>query len=352
MNRIFDPVQPIDLAVEPAPDPPQPFATTPGPTTGPTSTAPQASLSAHPPAPGPSAGAPATSIAAAAAVERGSSLLMATASAAGLTAAAAAASTPPARSGAVASPRSPRPGFRSGFSAAPRGTVSLRRGRPDERQLLIGALCGVCLASVAGSLLFFGHWTRLQQNIAQERNLLLLERLRSLGPATPTPVSGPEPAAPILPAPPSATAPGAEGLPPPPPQEAWIEQLSTLPPAAPTPPRVLTVPVSPRLAQSSAGGSAAPSARASGTSPVRASGTPSAAPSRAAMPLPQLVGVVAGAGRAPSAIFLVGGSSMSVGSGELIGSTGWRLRSAEGETALIERGGELRQVSIASGNGF
>ena len=29
-----------------------------------------------------------------------------------------------------------------------------------------------------------------------------------------------------------------------------------------------------------------------------------------------------------------------------------RLRSAEGETALIERGGDLRQVSIASGNGF
>ncbi|QPN61933.1 hypothetical protein [Synechococcus sp. CBW1004] len=215
-------------------------------------------------------------------------------------------------------------------------TASARvAGRPDERLLLIGALCGVCLVSLGGSLLYFRFWNRLQLNLAQERNLLLLERLRNLGPANPPPVSGPEPAAPTLPGPAAQTAAGAEGLPPPPPQEAWIEQLSSLPSPAPTPPRVLTVPVSPSLAATSA-----PPARVA------------AASTRPAAPLPQLVGVVAGAGRAPSAIFLVGGSSMSVGSGELIGSTGWRLRSAEGETALLERDGELRQVSIASGNGF
>jgi hypothetical protein len=65
-----------------------------------------------------------------------------------------------------------------------------------------------------------------------------------------------------------------------------------------------------------------------------------------------LVGVVGSPGRSGSAIFLVGGSSMSVESGQMIGSTGWRLRSADGETALIERDGDVRQVSIASGNGF
>ena len=42
---------------------------------------------------------------------------------------------------------------------------------------------------------------------------------------------------------------------------------------------------------------------------------------------------------------------MTVASGEQIGSTGWRLRSADGETAVIERGGEQRRVSIAGGNG-
>jgi hypothetical protein len=182
--------------------------------------------------------------------------------------------------------------------------------------------------SVAGSLLYFGYWNRLQQNLSQERNLLLVERLRSLGPATPSPVAGPEPATPSLPAPAGQA---ADGLPPPPPEEPWIQQLSTLPQTAPAPSRVLTVPVSPRLA------AAAPSA--AGSSAVAAT-------------VPQLVGVVASGGRPASAIFLVGGNSMNVSSGEQIGSSGWRLRSADGETALIERGGEVRQVSIISGNGF
>ena len=210
--------------------------------------------------------------------------------------------------------------------------------------LLIGSLCGVCIVSVAGSLLYFGYWNRLQQNLAQERNLLLVERLRSLGPANPAPVSAPpQPTPPALPTPMAlqpGNVPGAEGLPPPPPDEPWIEQLSDLPSSpgsgpSPTPSRVLTVPVSPRLA------AAAPAARA---------GIPAAA--RPTAPLPQLVGVVSGVGRGTTGIFLVAGSSMSVASGELIGSSGWRLRSAEGETALIERGGEVRQVSIVSGNGF
>jgi hypothetical protein len=59
--------------------------------------------------------------------------------------------------------------------------------------------------------------------------------------------------------------------------------------------------------------------------------------------------VVGAAGRTSSAIFLVSGTSMSVGPGETIGSSGWRLRSADGETALIEKGGDLRQVSIING---
>lgn len=312
MNRIFDPVEPIDLAVEPAPADAQPAESTiawepvgaesaPGPESSP-DTRPTA-IGTTAPRPDPTA-APATS----------------------------------AHSRATIPPRRPDPGAPATLASAPAPARFARLRRPDERLLLIGALCGVCIASVAGSLLYFGHWSSLQQAIAQERNLLLLERLRSLGPANPSPVNGPEPAAPLLPAPAAQSAPGVEGLPPPPPQEAWIEQLSTLPPAAPSSPRVLTVPVSPRPSAASP-----PPARSSSSS---------AASARPAASLPQLVGVVAGAGRTPSAIFLVGGNSMSVASGEPIGSTGWRLRSAEGETALIERGGELRQVSIASGNGF
>jgi hypothetical protein len=61
------------------------------------------------------------------------------------------------------------------------------------------------------------------------------------------------------------------------------------------------------------------------------------------------VGVVGAAGQPGSAIFQVGSSSTSVTVGEPIGSSGWRLRSADGDTAVIERGGEVRQVSIGNG---
>jgi hypothetical protein len=35
--------------------------------------------------------------------------------------------------------------------------------------------------------------------------------------------------------------------------------------------------------------------------------------------------------------------------GQGIGSSGWRLRATAGDSALIERGGELRRLSIGSG---
>lgn len=336
MNRIFSPVELIDLDVEQAPESPQP----------------PASITAEPQAPGvprPSAaGANGIAAAGVSTPDAASPLQDDSAAARPVPSripADAEAAPPPAatRAARLAALRWHRPVAPPAPAAVRGAPLPARLRRPDERLLLIGALCGVCLASLVGSLLYFGYWTRLQQTIAQERNLLLLERLRSLGPAIPSPVPAPEPAAPILPGPAAPTAAGDEGLPPPPPQEAWIRELSSLPPAAPTPPRVLTVPVSPRLAPGSS-----PSAR----TPALPSARSSASPARTAVPLPQLVGVVAGAGRSPSAIFLVGGSSMSVASGELIGSTGWRLRSAEGETALIERDGDLRQVSIASGNGL
>lgn len=309
MNRIFDPEEPIDLAVENLPSSQE--ASHPAP--APDGVQPAQDLQPHPP--------------------RRAGDALPTASA-----------PPPAIPLRPADPLRSRRGKRATSRAAVGSAALSSAGRSSERLLLIAALCGVCLVSLAGSLLYFRFWNRLQVNLAQERNLLLVERLRSLGPANPSPVSGTEPAAPLLPTPVAQAAPGDEGLPPPPPQEAWIEQLSSLPSSAPTPSRVLTVPVSPGLASASAA-----SARTAGGSSPRPAAI---APERAVAPLPQLVGVVAGAGRPPSAIFLVGGSSMSVASGELIGSTGWRLRSADGETALLERGGDLRQVSIASGNGF
>ena len=212
------------------------------------------------------------------------------------------------------------------------------RRRPDDRILLISALAGVCTVSVAGSLIYFGTWNRMQQSLSQERNLLLVERLRSLGPANPAPIQPPQTAT-VNPnngtANTSSSADGS-GLPPPP-DEPWIQQLSSLPSPAPSSSPVLRVPLSPRL------NAPAPAASASRAAP---------APARSSGPLPQLVGIVGRPGKASSAIFLISGNSLNVSPGETIGGSGWRLRSADGETALIERDGELRQVSIANGNGL
>jgi hypothetical protein len=65
--------------------------------------------------------------------------------------------------------------------------------------------------------------------------------------------------------------------------------------------------------------------------------------------LPQLVGLVGAPGGAGSAIFQMGDASVNVGVGESIGGSGWRLRSADGESAVIERGAERRRISIMAG---
>lgn len=304
MNRIFDPEEPIDLPFQAESAEGHPPETTQAPadrTTAPESPASRLAGPAAAPAQQATAGATASNADPAATATR--------------------------RTASHSRTRPQGTGQRSGARA---------RRRPNERILLISALAGVCMVSVAGSLITFGSWNRLQQSLNQERNLLLVERLRSLGPATPTPIQAPEsPAATQTYG--ADTASGSAGLPPPPPEEPWIQQLSTLPAPAPASSQVLRVPLSPRL---------------NAPAPATSDSRPSAAATRSSAPLPQLVGVVGGQGRPPSAIFLISGNSMNVGPGESIGGSGWRLRSADGETALIERDGDLRQVSIASGNGF
>jgi hypothetical protein len=61
------------------------------------------------------------------------------------------------------------------------------------------------------------------------------------------------------------------------------------------------------------------------------------------------VGVVQIPGGGGSAIFQLGISSTSAAVGEAIGNSGWRLQSASGESAVIERAGEQRRLSISSG---
>jgi len=210
-------------------------------------------------------------------------------------------------------------------------------GHPPTPWLWL-ALAGMGLVSTIAALLFVQQWTQLQRSLSQERNLLMVERLRSLGPANPEPLPTQvqllsTPAPPSLEAIPRGqplVAPGAQVAesvaPPPPPEEPWMQQLSELPLAAPATAPLLKVPLSPKLARAI---------------PATSSASPG--------PIPQLVGLVAAPGKPGSAIFQIGATSTSVNVGETIGGTGWRLRSTDAESALVEREGVARRLAIVGG---
>jgi hypothetical protein len=212
-------------------------------------------------------------------------------------------------------------------------------------------LGGVGLVAALGAVLLVQQWAGLQHNLSQERNLLLVERLRTLGPATtPATEALATPPAPVLDPLPgtaaTASAPAAarevasfDGLPPPPPEEPWMAQLATLPPTGGLPP------LRPRLT------AAAPAAPLTPPPPVRASVSKANGQARArpSAPLPQLVGLVGAPGRAGSAIFQVGSNAMTVSVGEQIGGSGWLLRAADADSAVIERGTDVRRIAIVSG---
>jgi type II secretory pathway component PulC len=75
-------------------------------------------------------------------------------------------------------------------------------------------------------------------------------------------------------------------------------------------------------------------------------GQPASPPFSNPEPTPELVGVVQASGRGRSAIFSLEGNSTSTTVGEAIGSTGWRLHSASGDSVVIERNGQQQRVSI------
>jgi hypothetical protein len=232
----------------------------------------------------------------------------------------------------------PAASARSAPAPDPRPAVSARAAWAQPL-LLVAIFAGAGLVTATSGVLALSQWNRYQEALQQERNLLLVERLRSFGPAAqPAPATPPAPTlAPPATATTAATASGgptdANALPPPPPNEPWIEELATLPQATQRPAALLRVPVSAAL-----GAAAGPS-----QAPV--------APRRRAPagPVPLLVGVVAVPGKPGSAIFQMGGSTTTVTVGEGIGGSGWRLIASDGDSVQIEHQGEVRRLSIGSG---
>lgn len=160
---------------------------------------------------------------------------------------------------------------------------------------LIPVLTTVTTASVVCMAWLAGNWQTTSARLEQERQLLLIERLRPQAPISP-PVPTPDPPAVTTPAPTLSPAPTVS-----------LEPL-TLPVQTPPPP------VAPPVVQDE---------------------------------LPQLTGVVQGPGNGSSAIFQLGNSSLSSGIGDAIGSSGWVLESVSENGAVIARDG--RRLSLAVG---
>ena len=170
---------------------------------------------------------------------------------------------------------------------------------------LITLLTVVAVCGTVSSGWLLSHWQSSRDQLAQERSLLMLERLRGTSthqqatpqPETPrTAVAQPE---------------GSAFLLPPPPEPAWMSELEPLTLEEAQLPEMATTPLA----------------------------TPSG-------PMPQLTGVVHGPGGNSSAIFQFGASSFSAGLGEAIGSSGWVLDSVGEAGAVIRRNGQRHNLAV------
>ena len=180
---------------------------------------------------------------------------------------------------------------------------------------LITLLTVVAVSGTVSSGWLLSHWQSSRDQLAQERGLLMLERLRGTSPhqqATHQPES-----------PRSAVAQpeGSAVLSPPPPEPAWMSELEPLTLEEAQLPAMATTPL------------------ATPTTSTAITATPSG-------PMPQLTGVVQGPGGNSSAIFQFGASSFSAGLGEAIGSSGWVLDSVGEAGAVIRRNGQRHNLAV------
>ena len=164
---------------------------------------------------------------------------------------------------------------------------------PTPWLLLI--VSGLAVAGAVNSGWLMSSLLQSRNQLDQERNLQMLERLQ-------TQASAPEPQ--VTQAPPAAEVAASDPDP----------QLSPRPS------------ITPRLA----------------LSPV----APQPLPVPALTPMPQLTGVVQGPGGNSSAIFQLDTTSLSAGIGESIGNSGWRLDAITSSGAVISQQGQQRTLSV------
>ena len=170
---------------------------------------------------------------------------------------------------------------------------------------LITLLTVVAVSGTVSSGWLLSHWQSSRDQLAQERSLLMLERLRNTSTQQQATTQQGIPRTAV------AQPEGSAALSPPPPEPAWMSELEPL---------TLEEAQLPAMAT-----------------------TPPATPSG---PMPQLTGVVQGPGGNSSAIFQFGASSFSAGLGEAIGSSGWVLDSVGEAGAVIRRNGQRHNLAV------
>ena len=190
----------------------------------------------------------------------------------------------------------------------------------DSNLWLLPMLTGIAVASVVSCGWLIGNWQISQSQLEQERNLLLVERLRQNITQAKEPMASAE-------QPRQAT---LSDLPPP-----TRDQPSAQQPSAQQPDAISLAPL---------------------TLPIRQSSLPTQQPDFAPSLTtpdpgrienePRLTGVVQGPGGSSSAIFQVGQGSLSAGIGEPIGNSGWTLDAINDTGAVIRRNGERRNLSV------
>ena len=179
------------------------------------------------------------------------------------------------------------------------------------------SLVALGLIAVLGTSGLTLHWRLTQQALEREGNLALIERLRNNQPAErrnepskPAPETSSKTAAEVL----SDETTTANEL-----------DITALPNASATQLEPITVPL--------------PTAEVTSNPSI-------ADPESAVTVQPQLVGVVHAGNGDGSAIFQLGGISLSTVPGEAIGNSGWTLQSVSANGAVIERSGAQQSLSV------
>jgi hypothetical protein len=177
------------------------------------------------------------------------------------------------------------------------------------------------LAAILGIAVL--QMTRERQTFKQESDIRLIALLRQAQPTAPDHnIDNMENNKTMIPTPPT------------PPAEEWIQELAKLPPSVSTTTELLKVPLNGTLKSSA--------------TQIPISTNLGRTPKINGSPMPQLLGIIQGNGTAGSAIFQWEGSSANARAGETIGASGWRLRTTNGDSAIIERGGQQQRLSLNS----